>query len=145
MPPYYILNHYYWFHTSNRIVQLFQFVEKTCNSTDCFQAACEVAYHEFSFAHKLSSQTIQIILKDFIWRGKKFKTKQSTLIEEYADWGLCDLDLPSSLTSDKIYRIQRLFDNSFHPWKTLAKRLLHKVVVYFFIWTRSSLNSRYMM
>ena len=39
-------------------MQLFQFVEKICISTDCFQAACEVAYHELSFAHKISSQNI---------------------------------------------------------------------------------------
>ena len=31
------------------------------------------------------------------------------------------------MTSVKISWIRRLFDNSYHPWKTLAKRLLHKV------------------
>ena len=39
-------------------MQLFQFVEETCISTDSSQAACEIAYHELSFAHKISSQTI---------------------------------------------------------------------------------------
>ena len=41
-------------------LQLFHFVEKSCISTDCFQAACKIAYHELSFAHKISSQTIRI-------------------------------------------------------------------------------------
>ena len=31
------------------------------------------------------------------------------------------------LTSVKISWIRRLFDNNFHPWKILAKRLLRKV------------------
>ena len=31
------------------------------------------------------------------------------------------------MTSAKISWIRRLFDNNFHPQKTLAKRLLHKV------------------
>ena len=47
---------------SKRMVQLFQFVEKTCISTDCLQAACEIAYHKLSFAHKISSQTILLAL-----------------------------------------------------------------------------------
>ena len=48
-----------WFHTSNRMVQLFQSVEKTCISINCFQAAFEIAYYELSFAHNISSQTIK--------------------------------------------------------------------------------------
>ena len=46
---------------------------------------------------------------------------------EYADGGLPDLDIPSSLTSVKISWIRRLFDNNCHSLKTLAKRLLHNV------------------
>ena len=38
------------------MVQLFQFVEKICISTDCFQAACEIGYHELSFVHKGGGQ-----------------------------------------------------------------------------------------
>ena len=78
---------------------------------------------------KTITDQLHVIHKDFIQRGHKVKIKHSTLIGEYADSGLRDLDISSSLTSAKISWIRRLFDNSFHPWKTLAKRLLHKVGV----------------
>ena len=45
---------------------------------------------------------IQIIYKDFAWRGEKIKIKHSTLIGEYANVGLQHLDIPSSLRSAKI-------------------------------------------
>ena len=70
---------------------------------------------------KTITDKLQVIHRDFTWRGKKVKIKHSTLIENYADGGLRDLDIPSSLTSAKISWIRRLFDNNFHPWKTLAK------------------------
>ena len=70
---------------------------------------------------------LQVIHKDFIWRGKKVQIKHSTLIGEYTDGGLRDLGIPSGLTSVKISWIRRLFDSNYHPWKTLAKGLLHKV------------------
>ena len=76
---------------------------------------------------KTITDQLQVIHKDFIWRGKKVRIKHSTLIGEYADGGLRDLDISSSLTSVKISWIRRLFDNNFHPWKILAKRLLRKV------------------
>ena len=59
---------------------------------------------------------LQVIHKDFIWRDKKSKkkNKHSTLIGEYADGGLRDLDIPSSLKSDNFFSIRRLFDNNFH-------------------------------
>ena len=60
-------------------------------------------------------------------RGKNVRIKHSTLIGEYADGGLWDLDISSSLTSVKISWIRRLFDNNYHPWKIPAKRLLRKV------------------
>ena len=76
---------------------------------------------------KTITDQLQVIHKDFIWRGKKVKIKHSTLIGECTDSGLWGLDIPSSLTSVKISWIRRLFDNNYHPWKTLAKRFLHKV------------------
>ena len=76
---------------------------------------------------KTITDQLQVIHKDFIWSGKKVTIKHSTLIGEYADGGLLDLDISSSLTSVKISWIRRLFDNNYHPWTTLAKRLLSKV------------------
>ena len=37
---------------------------------------------------------LQVIHKDFIWKGNKVKIKYSTLIGEYADGGKRDLDVP---------------------------------------------------
>ena len=76
---------------------------------------------------KTVTDQLQVIHKDFIWRDKKVKIKHSTLTGEYADGGLRGLDIPLSLTSVKISWIRRLFDNNFHPWKTLVKKILHKV------------------
>ena len=76
---------------------------------------------------KTITDQLRVIHKDFICRGKKFKIKHSSLIGDWTDNGLRDLDVPSSLTSVKFSWIRRLFDNNFYPQKTLARRLLHKV------------------
>ena len=76
---------------------------------------------------KTITDQLQVIHKDFIWSGKTVRIKHSTLIGEYADGGLWDLDISSSLTSVNISWIRRLFDNNYHPWKILGKRLLSKV------------------
>ena len=52
-----------------------------------------------NFVPKTITDQLHVIHKDFIWRDKKVKIKHSTLIGEYADGGLRDLGIPSSLTS----------------------------------------------
>ena len=42
------------------------------------------------------------IPKDFIWGGRKPKIKHSSLIGEYKDGGLRDVDIPSSFKSLKV-------------------------------------------
>ena len=54
----YILNHYCLVPYIKQDGTIIKFVEKACISTDCFQAAYEVACDELSFAHKISSETI---------------------------------------------------------------------------------------
>ena len=67
------------------------------------------------------------IQKDFIWRGKRPKIKHSTLIGNFENGGLKDIDIESKLKVLKLSWIKRLLDFNFHPWKTLAAKLLEPV------------------
>ena len=67
------------------------------------------------------------ILKDFIWRGKRPKIKHSTLIGNFENGGLKDIDIESKLKALKLSWIKRLSDSNFHQWKTLAAKLLEPV------------------
>ena len=65
--------------------------------------------------------------KDFIWRGKRPKIKHSTLIGNFENGGLKDIDIESKLKALKLSWIKRLLDSNFHPWKTLAAKPLEPV------------------
>ena len=70
---------------------------------------------------------LQKIRKDFIWIGRKPKIKHSSLIGEYKDGGLKDVDIPSSFKSMKVSWICRLFDGNFHPWKLFTEHFLRLI------------------
>ena len=55
------------------------------------------------------------------------KIKHSSLIGEYRDGGLKDVDVDAKILSLKISWIRKLKDSSFHPWKVLANHLHSKV------------------
>ena len=57
--------------------------------------------------------------KDFIWDGKKPKIKHSTLIANYSQGGLKDIDIDTKLKSLNLSWIKRLHDDNFHPWKVI--------------------------
>ena len=60
---------------------------------------------------------LQSIHKDFIWDGKRAKIKHCTLIGDYTDGGLKDVDLVSKFTSLKFVWIKKMLDTkNFHPW-----------------------------
>ena len=65
--------------------------------------------------------------KDFIWSGKKPKIKHSTLIGDYCEGGLRDVDINAKLLSIKLTWIKRLKDPNSHPWKVVANQLLSQV------------------
>ena len=77
------------------------------------------------------------IHKDFIWDGKKPKIKHSTLIANYSDGGLKDIDIPSKIRALQLSWLKRLLDDSFHPWKVIPLHFLSKLTVfgkiYFFL------------
>ena len=64
---------------------------------------------------------LNTIQKEFIWNNKKPKIKHSTLIANYSEGGLKDIDIKSKITSLKVKWITRLLDNNFHPWKIVPK------------------------
>ena len=70
----------------------------------------------------------QTLHKDFIWNGKKPKIKHTTLISDYTNGGLKDIDINCKLCSLKFSWITRLLDKSnFHPWKVIANEIVRPV------------------
>ena len=61
---------------------------------------------------------------DFIWDGKKAKIKHSTLIADYCEGGLRDIDIDIKIKALQLSWLRRLEDNNFHPWKIIPKHLL---------------------
>ena len=57
--------------------------------------------------------------KDFIWDGKKPKIKHSTLIANYSQGGLKDIDIDTKIKSLNLSWLKRLHDDNFHPWKVI--------------------------
>ena len=67
------------------------------------------------------------IQKDFIGRGKRPKIKHSTLIGNFENGGLKDINIESKLKALKLSWIKRLLDSNFHLWKTSAAKLSEPV------------------
>ena len=55
------------------------------------------------------------------------KIKHSSLIGEYRDGGLKDVDIDGKIISLKISWVRQLKDSNFHPWKVLVNHLLSPV------------------
>ena len=64
--------------------------------------------------------------KTFAKLFKKAKIKHSTLIADYSQGGLRDIDIDTKIKALQLAWIKRLFDNNYHPWKILPKCLLSK-------------------
>ena len=60
-----------------------------------------------------------MLQKDFIWSGKNPKIKHTTLIGDYPDGGLKDVDIKAKLKSLKLGWLKRLYSDDFHPWKNI--------------------------
>ena len=72
--------------------------------------------------------SMQALHNDFIWNGKKPKIKHTTLISDYTNGGLKDIDINCQLLSLKFSWIARLLDKSnFHSWKVTANEILRPV------------------
>ena len=70
------------------------------------------------------------IHKDFIWDGKRPKIKHSTLISDYCDGGLRDVDIECKIKSLKLSWLNRLHDCNHHPWKVIPLHIFAKKFKY---------------
>ena len=57
--------------------------------------------------------------RDFIWDKKRPNIKHLTLINDYPQGGLKDIDISSKFKSLHINWLTRLFDENYHPWKQI--------------------------
>ena len=73
-------------------------------------------------------EQIQKIQKKFIWNGKKPKIKHTTLINEYQDGGLKDVDIEAKIRSLQLGWVRRLFVDDYHPWKIIPLNVLKNLV-----------------
>ena len=62
---------------------------------------------------------LQSIQANFIWQGKKSKIRHVSLIGDYGDGGLKNVDIKSKMSSLRLAWIKRLFDKNFHPYKVI--------------------------
>ena len=67
------------------------------------------------------------IHKDFIWDNKRAKIKHSTLISDYKDGGLRDIDVDLKVRALQLSWLKRLHDSNFHPWKVIPNHIFSKI------------------
>ena len=59
------------------------------------------------------------IYNEFIWDHKRPKRKEKTLMNNFDNAGLKDVDIPSKIASLECSWVKRLFDRNFHEWKII--------------------------
>ena len=67
------------------------------------------------------------ILENYIWDLKKPKIKHSTLIGEYSQVGLKDVDIKSKIKSLHLSWLCRLYSENKHPWMLIPNYIIKKV------------------
>ena len=67
------------------------------------------------------------IQKDFIWRGRKPKIKHTSLIGDYSEGGMKDIDMKAKLESLRIQWVKGLTNNNLHSWKIIPNVFLKDV------------------
>ena len=69
--------------------------------------------------------------RDFIWDRKRPNIKHLTLINDYPQGGLKDIDISAKFKSLHINWLTRLFDENYHPWKQIPLYFLKRVSLHF--------------
>ena len=64
---------------------------------------------------KFTTEKLDKLQKSFAWKSKKPKIKHSTLIRDYSEGGLNNVDIKSKTVALQLTWIRRLHDGSFHP------------------------------
>ena len=115
----------------NNIINLWK--QRNLTTAGKIQVFRSLAFSKLTFVSSMNSvpgsfiDDLQKIHKDFIWGGRKPKIQHSSLIGEYKDGGLRDVNILSSFKSLKVSWIRRLFDDNFHPWKLFAEHFLRPI------------------
>ena len=63
--------------------------------------------------------TLEDLMKNFVWSGRRLKIKHSTLTGDYVDGGYKDVDIETKLSSLRTLWIRRFLYKSFHAWKAI--------------------------
>ena len=71
--------------------------------------------------------TLKTIQKDFIWNNKRAKIKHSTLISDYSEGGLRDIDIELKIKALQLSWLRRFFDTNHHPWKIIPNFIFSKI------------------
>ena len=69
-------------------------------------------------------EELKTIQSRFLWNSSTPKIKQSTLIGDYAEGGLKNVDINTKLKALKLTWVRRLNDDNYHPWKVLLREYL---------------------
>ena len=73
---------------------------------------------------KFMTEKLDKLQKSFVWKSKKSKIKHSTLISDYSEGGLKEVDIKSKIGALQLTWIRRLHDGNFHPWKLIPLNIL---------------------
>ena len=67
---------------------------------------------------------LKAIQNRFIWKHSTTKIKHSTLIADYENSEIRNVDIPTKLKALKLTWVRRLRDDNHHPWKIIPSRHL---------------------
>ena len=67
---------------------------------------------------------LKAIQNRFIWKHSTTKIKHSTLIADYENGGISNVDIPTKLKALKLTWVRRPRDDNHHPWKIIPCRHL---------------------
>ena len=76
---------------------------------------CTMKPYSKKFVHDLN-----VIKKDFIWKGRKPKIKHTFLTGDHNVGGMKDIDKKAKLKSLQIQWVKRLANNNFPSWKIIS-------------------------
>ena len=71
-------------------------------------------------------ELLKRIQKEFLWKRKIPKIKNTTLCNDFENGGLKNVDIISKIISLQCSWIKRLFDKNFHQWKIIPLHLIRK-------------------
>ena len=83
-----------------------------------FQYIAYMAQVPDKIIHQLKS------IKKILWKSSTPKIKHSTLIRDYKDGGLKNVDIETKLKALKLTWVRRLCDDNQHPWKIIPLNYL---------------------